>query len=81
MAHLLCFIISPQWIYGSNKSASKFMYKYAILSKEKSVLDKLKYRDFNVDVGVVEYNHRNEAGKSTRSRIEIDFIASKGSRK
>ena len=30
---------------------------------------------------VVEYNQRDESGKSVRSRLEIDFVASKGSKK
>ena len=48
---------------------------------ENIIYNELQYRDFNVDVGVVEYNHRNESGKSVRSRLEIDFVASKGSKK
>ena len=48
---------------------------------ENIIYNELQYRDFNVDVGVVEYNHRDESGKSVRSRLEIDFVASKGSKK
>lgn len=33
---------------------------------------------FNVDVGVVEYNYKDEEGKSKRTWLEVDFIANKG---
>ena len=36
-------------------------------------------RDFDVDIGVVEYNRRDCAGKKVRMQLEIDFVANKGS--
>ncbi len=48
---------------------------------ENIIYNELQYREFNVDVGIVEYNHKNEQGKSVRTRLEIDFVASKGSKK
>jgi len=35
-------------------------------------------RGFDVDVGVVEYNFKNKAGKSARSQLEIDFVVNRG---
>ena len=33
--------------------------------------------DFNIDVGVVEYNHLDENGKKVRSQLEVDFVVNK----
>ncbi|MDD6564255.1 MAG: ATP-binding protein [Clostridiales bacterium] len=48
---------------------------------ENIIYNELIYREFNVDVGVVEYFYRGKDGKSKRSNLEIDFIANKGSQK
>jgi predicted AAA+ superfamily ATPase len=48
---------------------------------ENIIYNELMARAFDVDVGVVEYNHRNKAGKSCRSQLEVDFIANKESRR
>jgi predicted AAA+ superfamily ATPase len=38
-------------------------------------------REFDVDVGVVEYNHKDNSGKSIRTQLEVDFVVNKGSRR
>lgn len=38
----------------------------------------LKARGFYVDVGVVEYRHRDKNGKDVRSQLEVDFVANAG---
>jgi predicted AAA+ superfamily ATPase len=48
---------------------------------ENILYNELSTREFDVDVGVVEYNHRNKSGKSRRTQLEIDFIANKNSRR
>ncbi len=48
---------------------------------ENIIYNELICRDFNVDVGVVEYNHKNAEGKSMRSQLEIDFVAHKDNRR
>ncbi|MBO4379169.1 MAG: ATP-binding protein [Clostridia bacterium] len=35
-------------------------------------------RGFDVDVGVVEYNTKDSAGKSIRKQLEVDFVVNKG---
>ena len=35
-------------------------------------------RGFDVDVGFVEYNYKNNEGKSARTQLEIDFVANSG---
>ena len=35
-------------------------------------------RGFNVDVGVVEQNVRDETGKNIRKQLEVDFVVNRG---
>lgn len=48
---------------------------------ENILYNELCYRDFSVDVGVVEYNYKDENKKSKRTKLEVDFVANKGSKK
>ncbi|MBR3507300.1 MAG: ATP-binding protein [Lachnospiraceae bacterium] len=48
---------------------------------ENIIYNELRYRDYSVDVGIVEYNHKNAERKSVRSQLEIDFVANNGSDK
>ena len=48
---------------------------------ENCVYNELLARDFSVDVGVVPIVQKNEEGKRIQSNCEIDFIATKGSKK
>lgn len=48
---------------------------------ENIIFNELKMRGFNVDVGVVEYNYKNEDGKSQRTQLEVDFVANKGNQR
>ena len=46
---------------------------------ENIIFNELMVREFDVDVGVVEYNHKDSDGKKIRTNLEIDFVANKGS--
>ncbi len=48
---------------------------------ENILYNELVMRGFSVDVGVVEYNYKDAEGKSKKTNLEIDFVASEGSRK
>lgn len=48
---------------------------------ENIIYNELCNRGFNVDVGVIEYCYKDEAKKSKRAQLEIDFVANKGSNK
>ncbi len=48
---------------------------------ENIIYNELIRRGFTVDVGVVEYNYKNSEGKSKKTNLEIDFVASERSRK
>ena len=48
---------------------------------ENVIFNELMAREYDVDVGVVEYNHKDEKGKKIRTQLEIDFVANKGSKR
>lgn len=43
---------------------------------ENIIFNELLIRGFNVDVGVVEYNYKDATGKSKKTQLEVDFVAS-----
>ena len=48
---------------------------------ENIIYNELIARGFDVDVGVVEYNSKDENGKKIRTQLEIDFVANKGNKR
>ena len=50
-------------------------------SMENIIFNELKIRGFNVDVGVIIENGKNEKGISTRKQLEIDFVCNKASKR
>ena len=48
---------------------------------ENIIFNELKVRGYNVDVGVVVMNETDRSGKKVRKQLEIDFVASKGSKR
>ena len=45
---------------------------------ENCIYNELVYRGYSVDVGMQEYNFKNSEGKSCRTQLEVDFVATKG---
>lgn len=50
-------------------------------SMENIIFNELKYRGYNVDVGMVEMRERNEEGHQVRKKLEVDFVANQGSQR
>lgn len=48
---------------------------------ENIIYNELRNRDYRVDVGMVEAYGKDSAGKTIRKQYEIDFVATRGSRK
>ncbi len=48
---------------------------------ENIIYNELRYRGFNVDVGVVESREKSVDGKDIRKQLEIDFVANLGSKR
>ena len=46
---------------------------------ENVIYNELRMRGLNVDVGVVEYNYKDENKKMIRKNLEVDFIINRGS--
>ena len=46
---------------------------------ENIIFNELKFRGFDVDVGVIEYNSKDKNGLSRKTQLECDFVANKGS--
>ncbi len=45
---------------------------------ENILYNELKARGFLVDVGIVEYNHKNTEGRIVCTQLEVDFVVNKG---
>ena len=48
---------------------------------ENIIFNELKFRGYNVDVGVVVMNELDKSHKKTRKQLEIDFVCNKGSKR
>ncbi len=48
---------------------------------ENIIYNELLVREFDVDIGIVEHNYKDEEGKSKRKQLEVDFVANKGSQR
>lgn len=48
---------------------------------ENIIYNELKMRGFDVDIGIVEYNYKDQQGKSQRTQLEVDFVANKGNQR
>ena len=46
---------------------------------ENVIFNELRMRGLNVDVGVVEYNYKDERKKTVRKNLEVDFVINRGS--
>lgn len=48
---------------------------------ENIIFNELRYRGFAVDVGAIDINERKKNGSYQKKRVEIDFVANKGSQR
>lgn len=48
---------------------------------ENVIFNELMAREYDVDIGVVEYNYQDANGKKLRTQLEVDFVANKGSKR
>jgi len=48
---------------------------------ENAIYNELRRRGFNVDVGVVIANTKDERGRSLRRQLEVDFVCNKGNKR
>lgn len=76
------YIGSPQKYYfsdiGLRNARLNFRQQEENHIMENIIYNELRVRDFNVDVGVVTANVRDENGNGRRVRHEVDFVANRG---
>ncbi|NLG03594.1 MAG: ATP-binding protein [Clostridia bacterium] len=79
------YIGTPYKIYfedvGLRNARLNFRQIEATHIMENIIYNELRFRGFKADVGVVESRERDETGKEIRKQLEIDFIATMGSKK
>lgn len=76
------YINTPQKYYltdvGLRNAQLNFRQQEETHLMENVIYNELCARGFNVDVGVVEYNYKDEQGKSKRTKLEVDFVVNRG---
>ena len=79
------YINTPFKIYfediGLRNARLNFRQLEQTHTMENIIYNELRYRGFNVDVGVVEVFEKKEDGSRTKRQYEIDFIANMGSKR
>lgn len=79
------YIGTPYKIYfediGLRNARLKFRQIEGTHIMENIIFNELRYRGYQVDVGMVEVRDKDQEGKDTRKQLEIDFIATFGSKK
>lgn len=66
---------------GLRNARLKFRQNEETHIMENIIFNELRYRGYQVDVGMVETRSKDKDGKDTRKQLEIDFIATIGSEK
>ena len=79
------YIVTPFKVYfediGLRNARLNFRQIEPSHIMENIIYNELRYRGYNVDVGVVEVREKNSEGREQRKQLEIDFIANQGSRR
>lgn len=79
------YIGSPQKYYFSDMGLRNARINFR-QTEENHIMENIIYnelilRGFTVDVGIVEHNYKDSDGKSKKTALEVDFIASNGDTK
>lgn len=79
------YIDTPQKYYftdvGLRNARINFRQIEENHTMENIIFNELLNRDFNVDIGLVTVNQKNQEGKSFRRQLEVDFVCNKGSKR
>lgn len=79
------YIDTPQKYYYSDLGLRNARLNFRQLeethSMENIIYNELRHRRFNVDIGQVVVQERNEGGSYHRQQLEVDFVANKGSKR
>ena len=79
------YIGPPMKFYFSDLGLRNALLNFRQIEKthlmENAIYCELRRQGFNVDVGVVVFNGKDENGVSFRKQLEVDFVCNKGSRR
>ena len=79
------YIGTPMKYYFSDLGLRNALLNFRQVEKthlmENAIYCELRRQGFNVDVGVVTVNGKDENGSSYRKQLEVDFVCNKGSRR
>jgi predicted AAA+ superfamily ATPase len=79
------YIETPLKYYYSDLGLRNARLKYRQLeethSMENIIFNELRHRKYNVDIGQIEVNDKNDNGTYSRKQLEVDFVANKGSKR
>ncbi len=79
------YIGTPMKFYFSDLGLRNALLNFRQIEKthlmENAIYCELRRQGFNVDVGVVVVNGKDENGVSFRKQLEVDFVCNKGSRR
>lgn len=79
------YIGTPIKFYFSDLGLRNSLLNFRQMEKthqmENIIYNELRYRGYNVDVGVVTVNGKDADGKSLRTQFEVDFVCNKGDRR
>lgn len=79
------YIGTPMKFYFSDLGLRNTLLNFRQIEKthlmENAIYCELRRQGFNVDVGVVVFNGKDENGVSFRKQLEVDFVCNKGSRR
>ena len=79
------YIGTPMKFYFSDLGLRNSLLNFRQMEKthqmENVIYNELRYRGYNVDVGVVAVNGKDADGKSTRTHLEVDFVCNRGDRR
>lgn len=79
------YIGTPMKFYFSDLGLRNALLNFRQIEKthlmENAIYCELRRQGFNVDVGVVVFNGKDENGVSFRKQLEVDFVCNKGSRR
>ena len=75
------YIETPLKYYYSDLGLRNARLKYRQLeenhSMENIIYNELRHRKYNVDIGQIEVNDKNDNGTYSRKQLEVDFVANK----
>lgn len=79
------YISTPMKYYFTDLGLRNALINFRQIEKthlmENAIYCELRRQGFNVDVGVVTVNGKDENGTSYRKQLEVDFVCNKGSRR